>query len=257
MPPALGDAMFTMLARQVRVHVQSGFQAVERLWLQDRVGHVGQVVDVVGQHRAVLVEELRVVVSSWLRSCSALATSRSVLVNALVNFARSVVEGDELLIALVSALTNSARLLTTPKKSPRPSFRVVSASDRLFSVLLICSPLPRRPSENGFDDVAERALGLFLGRAEVGQDPVERVAQFVVLDRHLGAVHRDDRAVLHDRSAGVGRRQLDGARRDQAGVQDRGGGVGRHLVLVVVVERHLHLVAGGFDRVDLCRPGRP
>ena len=52
--------MLTMLARQVREHVQPGFQAVERLGLQDRVGHLGEVVDVVGEHPAVLVEELRV-----------------------------------------------------------------------------------------------------------------------------------------------------------------------------------------------------
>ena len=58
MPPWLGAVMLTRLAAEVGEHVQGGLQAVQRLGLQDRVGHLGEVVDVVGQHLAVLVEEL-------------------------------------------------------------------------------------------------------------------------------------------------------------------------------------------------------
>ncbi|CAG7406453.1 hypothetical protein PICSAR71_04588 [Mycobacterium avium subsp. paratuberculosis] len=47
-----------------------------------------------------------------------------------------------------SALTNSARLRTTAKKSPRPSFSAVNARDRLVSVVLNCLPLPASPSAN-------------------------------------------------------------------------------------------------------------
>ncbi|COW34641.1 Uncharacterised protein [Mycobacterium tuberculosis] len=45
-------------------------------------------------------------------------------------------------------MTNSARLRTTAKKSPRPSFKAFNACDRLFSVVLICLPLPASPSAN-------------------------------------------------------------------------------------------------------------
>ena len=87
----------------------------------------------------------RVVVSSWLRSRSAFETSLLVLVNLSVKLARSLFSATNCWSLWYSALTNSARLRTTPKKSPRPLFSAVSASARLLSVWLICWPLPASP----------------------------------------------------------------------------------------------------------------
>ena len=58
------------------------------------------------------------------------------------------------------------------KKSPRPSFSAVNASDRLFSVSLICLPLPARLSANDSIDVAERPLRLLWCRAELPRIPL-------------------------------------------------------------------------------------
>nr|CRL79646.1 hypothetical protein CPGR_02841 [Mycolicibacter nonchromogenicus] len=66
----------------------------------------------------------------------------------LVNLARSRFSATNCWSLWSSALTNSARLRTTAKKSPRPLFRAVNASDRLSNAVLISWPLPASPSAN-------------------------------------------------------------------------------------------------------------
>ena len=182
--------------------------------------------------------------------CIALARSRSDPVNLSVNWARLLFNATNCWSSLCRALTNSARLCTTAKKSPRPSFSAVNARDRLFSVVLICLPLPASPSANDSMSVTEGALGLLGCRAEFGDDVGDALAQLVPLRRHLRALDRDHRVVGHHRTTFVGWLQLNVPRRHQGGVHDHGGRVGGHLVLVLVVKRHLHLVAGRLDLVD-------
>ena len=88
----------------------------------------------------------RRVASRLSNRCSALARSWSDPVNLSVNWARFVFSATNCWSSLCRALTNSARLCTTAKKSPRPSFNAVNARDRLSSVVLICLPLPASPS---------------------------------------------------------------------------------------------------------------
>ncbi|CKT57306.1 Uncharacterised protein [Mycobacterium tuberculosis] len=76
------------------------------------------------------------------------------------------------------------------------------------------------------------------------------VPQLVPLRRYLGALDRDHRIIGQHWTTSVGWLQLNVPRRHQGGVEDHRGGIGRHLVLVLVVESHLHFVAGWFDLVD-------
>ena len=92
------------------------------------------------------VKNLRTVGRSLSNCCTASASSWSVLVKLFVNCARFWFSATNCLSFWCSALTNSARLCNTAKRSPRPSFTAVKAAERLFSVVLICLPLPASPS---------------------------------------------------------------------------------------------------------------
>ena len=142
-----------------------------------------------------------------------------------------VVERHELLVALVQRIDEQRQALDHREEV---AAALVERGDRLGQTverLVDLLALAGQPVGEGFDDVAERALGLLWRGPQVDEDPVERVPQLVIFDRHLGAVDRDHGVVFHYRPTGVGRRQLDNARRDEARVQDRRGGVGRDLYL--------------------------
>jgi hypothetical protein len=161
-----------------------------------------------------------------------------------------VVECDELLVALVQRVDEQGQTLDDTEEV---AAALVQGGQRFGQVVQRRVDLLTLAGETvgeRLDDVAERTLGLVLRRPQIGEDAVDRVAELVVLDRHLGAVLRNQRTVLHHRAAGVGRGQLDLTRRDQARVQDGRRGVRRNLVLGLVVERHPHLVAGRLDALD-------
>ncbi len=257
MPPAFGDEMLTRFDPEVREHVQAGLQAVPGLRLQDRVGHLGEVVDVLAEHLTVLTDEFACGGEQLVEILQRVGELVVAVGEGVGERRKIVVQRDELLIALVERVDEQRQALHDAEEVAAALVERVQRLRQTVEGLVELLAFSGEPGGRGFDDVAERALRLLRCRAEVGEDPVQRVAQLVVLHRHLRAIERDDGVVLHHRSARIGRRQLDVARRHQARVQDRGGGVGRDLVLVLVVERHLHLVAGGLDRVDRADPARP
>ena len=165
-----------------------------------------------------------------------------------------VVQRHELLVALVQRVDEQREALDHAEEVPAS---LVEGEQRLgqpVECLIELLALARESVGGGLDDVAERAPRLLRCRTEIGEQAVQRVTQVVVLDGHLGAVGVDDGVVLQHRAAGVGRRQLNRARRHQARVQDRRGRVGGNLELLVVVERDPHLVAVGLDLVDRPHP---
>jgi hypothetical protein len=85
------------------------------------------------------------VVTKPSNCCMALARSRSEPVKLLVNWTRFLLSATNFWSSACSALTNSARLRTTAKKSPRPLLRAVNDRERASSVVLICFPLPASP----------------------------------------------------------------------------------------------------------------
>ena len=246
--------MLIDVGRQVRVHVQSGLEAVARLGLQDRVGDVRQVVDVLGQHRGVLVEEAPRG-AEQLVEVPHRGGHLAVGVGERVGELREVVvQRDELLVALVQRVDEQRQALDHREEV---TTTLVQRGERLREAVergVELLALARQSVGERLDDVAEGALRLLRRGAQISQDAVDRVAQFVVFDGNLGAVDRDQRVVLQHRPTGVRRRQLNGARRHQARVEHRRRDIGGHLVLRVVVERDLHLVAGRLDRVDLPDP---
>ncbi len=212
MPPGVGREDVDQVGPEVGEHVQAGLQTVQGLGLQNRVGHLGEIVDVVGQHLAVLVEEPAAggqqFVEVLQRGCQF-----AVGVGERVGELREViVQRDELLIAAIQRVDEQRQAL---HHAEEVAAALVQRGERLGQAVQRRVDLLTLALESvgeGFDDIAERTLGLFGCRPQVDENPVERVKQFVVLDRHLGAVDRDDGAVGHHRPAGVGRRQLDGAR---------------------------------------------
>ena len=65
----------------------------------------------------------------------------------------------------------------------------------------------------GVDERAQRADPAGLGRLQRLGELLQLLAEVVELHRNRGAVLRDDRAVCHHRTAGVGGGELDRARR--------------------------------------------
>ena len=117
--------------------------------------------------------------------------------------------------------------------------------------------LPAQVVGGGVDECTQRAHAARLGGLQQFGEPLQLVAQVIPLDRHRGAVLRDDRAVGHGGPAGVGRGQLDGPARHQLRRQDRGLGIGGDLVLAVEPERDLGPQRLRFDLVDLAHRHAP
>ena len=111
--------------------------------------------------------------------------------------------------------------------------------------------LPAQVVGGGIDERTQRAHAARLGGLEQFGQPLKLGPQVVPLDRHRGAVLRDDRAVGHRGPAGVGRRQLDRPARHQLRRQDRGVGIGGDFVLAIEPERDLRPQRLRFDLDDL------
>ena len=164
------------------------------------------------------------------------------------------VQRDELLVVLVQRVDEQRQ---AAHHREEVAAALVQRGQRLRQVVqrgVDLLALAGQPVGERLDDLTERARRLLLGRAELGDDVGDAVAQLVPLHRHLGALDRDHRVVGQHRATLVRRLQLDGPRRHQGGVEDHRRGIGGHLVLVLVVEGHLHLVAGRLDLVDRAHP---
>ena len=250
MPPDVRRRDVDEVGHEVGKHVQSGLEAVAGFGLQDRGRDVGQVVDVLGQDRRILVEEAP---GGAEQLVEVLQRRRhfAVGVGERVGELREVVvQRHELLIVLVQRVDEQCQALDHPEEVAAALVQRGECLGQAVERGVDLLALALEPVGERFDDIAEDALGLGGRRAQVGQDAIDRVAQFVVLDRDLGAVLRDDGVVLEYRASGVRRRELDGPRRDEARVEHRRRDVDGQLVLRVVVEGDPHLVAGRLHLVD-------
>ncbi len=232
-------------------HVQRRLQTVQRVRLQERVGRFGQVVDVVGQHFAVLVQERPHRRQQAVELLQRIGQVAVVAHQPAGDVGEVLVQRHELFVVLVQRVDEQrqaahhreevATAFVQRGQCPR------QAVQRGVDLLALALQAVRE----GFENLAKRPGRLILGGAQLVDDVGDAVAQLIPLNGHLGAFQRDHRVVGQHRATLVGRLQLDGARCDQGRVEDHRGGVGRHLVLVLVVEGDLHLVAGRLDVVDL------
>ncbi len=171
-----------------RRDVQAGFQTVQRVGLDQRVGRVGEVVDVVRQHVAVLIEErpnCRQQTVELLYRVGQVAIGAGQIVGEL---GQVLVQRHELLVVGVQGVDEQRQ---AAHHREEVAAALVEGGQRPRQVVECCVDLlalAGQPIGVGLDDVTEGPLGLLLGGPQFGDDVGDGVAQLVPLGGHLGAL---------------------------------------------------------------------